>query len=257
MRILTSVFAIVLGAVLGSFANVLVIRMKEGESIGGRSRCVSCRRTLRPSELIPIVSWFALRGKCSSCGKRIHWQYPAVEAVMAILSFIAFSRAPEFFDARAAAIVGFEIALSFVLLVIAAFDLRWQLVPVDFVLWSAVILSGWRIALGVPWVGLVIGAAVISGSLGLIVIGSRGRLMGEGDPYVGLLMGAVLGFPLAVYGVLASFVLGGSIAAALLIERAVTRKTAIPFVPFLAAGTLVALWYREPLLLLSRYVAAF
>jgi len=254
MITLVSVFAIVIGAVLGSFANVLVIRMKDGESIRGRSRCVACKRTLRASELVPIASWFMLGGRCSSCGKAIHWQYPAVEAAMAVLTLVAFLRAPQVIDAHAFGLIAFEVALSFVLVVITAFDLRWKLVPVDFVVGSAILLAAWRILLGVPWVELVLGAIAVSVLLGAFVLLSRGRMMGEGDPFVGLLIGAVLGFPLALFGILAAFVIGGSVAAALLIERVVTRKTEIPFVPFLAAGALIALWWSSSLLRYSPYV---
>ncbi len=253
MLILIAVFAIVLGAVLGSFANVVIIRMKDGESIRGRSKCMKCKRQLRASELIPIASWFMLGGKCSSCGKEIHWQYPVVESAMAVLALIAFLRAPWPLTPHGIAAIGFEIALGFVLLVATAFDLRWKLVPMDFIVTGAIVLAAYRILLGEPWLELVLGAIVVSALLGAIVFLSRGSMMGEGDPFVGLLMGAVLGFPLALLGVLVAFVIGGSVAAALLIERTVTRKTEVPFVPFLAAGTLVAFWWSAPLLLIAKY----
>jgi prepilin signal peptidase PulO-like enzyme (type II secretory pathway) len=249
-----AIFALILGAVLGSFANVLIIRMKEGRSIRGRSRCMSCMRKLRASELIPIASWFMLRGRCKSCGKDIHWQYPVVESAMAVLSLVAFLRHVQPGASwTAAAFIGFEIALSFILLVITAFDLRWKLIPMEFVITGAIILSAWRLLLGAHWVELALGAIVVSALLGMVVLLSRGTMMGEGDPFIGLLMGAVLGFPLALLGLLAAFVIGGSAAAALLIEGAVTRKTEVPFVPFLAAGTLIALWWSEPLLIIARY----
>jgi leader peptidase (prepilin peptidase) / N-methyltransferase len=253
MLILVAVFAIVLGAVLGSFANVLIIRMKDGESIRGRSRCVSCKRQLRATELIPIASWFMLGGKCSSCGKDIHWQYPVVEAAMSILCLVAFLRSSLSFDLHSLGMIGFEIALGFVVLVATVFDLRWKLVPVEFIVSSAIVLAIWRILLGTPWLELVMGAIVVSALLGAIVFLSRGTMMGEGDPFVGLFMGAVLGFPLALLGVLVAFVIGGSVASALLIERAVSRKTEVPFVPFLAAGTMIAFWWSAPLLVIARY----
>ncbi len=255
MLILVSIFAIILGAVLGSFGNVLVIRMKDGESIRGRSHCVTCKRQLRASELIPIASWFMLGGKCSSCGKEIHWQYPVVEAAMSVLTLVAFLRYPLDlnFDLHTLGLIGFEIALGFVILVATVFDLRWKLVPVEFIVTSAIVLAIWRILLGTPWLELVMGAVVVSALLGAIVFLSRGTMMGEGDPFVGLLMGAVLGFPLALLGVLVAFVIGGSVASALLIERAVSRKTEVPFVPFLAAGTMIAFWWSAPLLVIARY----
>lgn len=253
MLLLGSVFTLAMGAALGSFANVLVIRMKDGKSIGGRSHCVSCNKTLRPSELIPIVSWLMLRGRCRSCKKSIHWQYPVIETAMAIFTLVAFLRHADMLSVYGLWTVGFEIALAFVLLVITAFDLRWKLIPMEFVITGTIVLSVWRLLLGVYWLELVLGAVVIAALLGLLVILSRGTMMGEGDPFVGLLMGAVLGFPLALLGLLIAFVVGGSVATALLIEGSATRKTAVPFVPFLSAGILIAYWWSEPLEVIVRY----
>ncbi len=255
MILLGSVFILALGAILGSFANVLIIRMKDGDSIRGRSRCMSCKRELRAKELIPIMSWFMLRGKCNSCNKEIHWQYPVVETAMAILALVAFLRHIEALSLSSSAllVIGFEIALAFVLVVITAFDLRWKLVPMEFLISSTILLAAWRLLLGAYWLELVLGAVVISVLLGLLVIVSRGTMMGEGDPFVGLLLGTVLGFPLSLLGLLIAFVIGGSVAAALLIEGTVTRKTEVPFAPFLAAGMLIAYWWSEPLEVIVKY----
>jgi prepilin signal peptidase PulO-like enzyme (type II secretory pathway) len=211
---------------------------------------------LSVSELVPIASWFVLRGRCRSCGKAIHWQYPVVETAMAVLSLVAFLRHIQDNTTWTAitSVVVFEIILAFVLVVVTAFDLRWKLIPLEFVVSSAIVLAVWRLLMGTNWVELAIGAIVVSVLLGMIVLLSRGTMMGEGDPFIGLFMGAVLGFPLALLGLLVAFVIGGSAAAALLIEGSVTRKTEVPFVPFLAAGTLVALWWSEPLLTIARYV---
>lgn len=241
------------GAALGSFANVVVIRLKEQESLSGRSHCVSCKKTLGFWDLIPVFSWIFLKGKCRSCKKKIHWQYPVVEAIMATLTLVAFLRFVEYpthgvFD------LGFEIALLFVLLVLTVFDLRWKLIPMEFLLGSSIVLAVWRFLLGVYWLEIVLGAFVLAAFLGLIVFVSRGAMMGDGDPYVGLFMGTVLGFPLSVIGLLFAFIIGGSVAAALLIQGSVNRKTQIAFVPFLAIGTIIAYWWSEPLQLVFRYV---
>lgn len=252
MIFLLSVFAIVLGSALGSFANVVVIRLKERESLWGRSHCVHCHRNLCTRDLIPMVSWLFLGGKCRACRKAIHWQYPVVEFAMTILTLIAVLRHSSE-GLEGVYVIGFEILLAFVLVVITSFDLRWKLVPMEFVLGSTIVLAAYRVFLGTSVLQLVLGAVVIGILLGMIVFASRGMMMGEGDPFVGLLMGAVLGFPLAIFGLLIAFIIGGSVAAALLIERAVTRKTEIAFVPFLAAGTMIAYWWGGPLELLLRY----
>lgn len=252
MIFLLSVFAIVLGSTLGSFANVVVIRLKERESLWGRSHCVHCRRHLGARDLVPVLSWIFLGGRCRSCRKPVHWQYPAVEFIMAVLTLVAVLRHADG-GMFGVFLIGFEVLLAFVLVVIATFDLRWKLVPMEFIFGSTVILLAYRVLLGASALQLILGAIVIGVLLGMIVFASRGMMMGEGDPFVGLLMGAVLGFPLAIFGLLIAFIIGGSVAAALLIERAVTRKTEIAFVPFLAAGTMIAYWWGGPLELLLRY----
>lgn len=252
MIFLLSIFALILGSALGSFANVVVIRLKEKETLWGRSHCIHCHKNLCTTDLVPIFSWVCLGGRCRMCRKSIHWQYPVVEFVMAILTLIAVLR--HAFDGPMGAwVIGFEVLLSFILVVITAFDLRWKLVPMEFVLGSTILLAAYRILLGFPVLQLVLGALVIGILLGMLVFASRGMMMGEGDPFVGLLMGAVLGFPLSLLGLLIAFIIGGSVAAALLIERVVTRKTEVAFVPFLAAGTLIAFWWSQPLEVLLRY----
>ena len=252
MLAILSLFMILLGAALGSFANVVIIRLKSQESLMGRSHCVFCKRTLNVLDLVPVLSWVFLRGKCRSCQKAIHWQYPVVETTMAVLTLVAFLRYLENPSGNFWTL-GFEIALIFVLLVLTVFDLRWKLIPMEFLIASTIVLSIWRFLLGVHWLQIVLGAFALAFVLGLIVFVSRGMLMGDGDPYVGLFMGSVLGFPLSFIGLLLSFIIGGSVAAALLIQGSVTRKTQVPFVPFLAAGTIIAYWWSVPLELIFRY----
>ncbi|OGL73007.1 hypothetical protein A3E39_04810 [Candidatus Uhrbacteria bacterium RIFCSPHIGHO2_12_FULL_60_25] len=248
MIALPAVLVLLLGAALGSFANVLIVRMKEGSRLGGRSRCPWCKKTIPAKHNIPLVSWFVLKARCAMCGKRIHWQYPAVEAAMAVFAVVAFLRHPD--DPFT---IGFELLASFCLLVITAFDLRWQLVPLEFTVSSAMLVGAVRVFMGEDVVTVILGALTVAFLLGLLVLASRGAWMGEGDPVVGLLMGTALGFPLALAGVVIAFVIGGTVAAALLIQGAVTRKTRVPFAPFLAAGTLVAIWWQEPLLSFLNY----
>lgn len=253
MLFLSAIFLILLGASLGSFANMLIVRLKTGESVGGRSHCVSCKKPLKALHLLPVISWCYLRGKCAYCSRSIHWHYPAVEVLMAVFALIAFLRHVPVASPYQWGVIGFEIALSFCLVVIAVMDLRWKLIPMEFTVVSAMVLAAWRVLLGVPWLELIIGAIVISALLAAIVALSRATMMGEGDPVLGLLMGVVLGFPQALLGLLASFIVGGTAALALLMGGCVDRKTQVPFAPFLAIGTLIALWWGGPLEVIFRY----
>lgn len=253
MFIFGALFLFSLGAALGSFANVFVIRLHRRETLMGRSHCMHCKKTLQAGDLIPILSWFFLGGRCRYCRKGIHWQYPAVEAAMALLSLIVFLRNFNGGDIDYMRI-SFELCVVFTLLVLTVFDLRWKLIPIELLLISGILILLMQLLLGTPWLELLLGMVVGGGSLGAIVLLSRGRMMGEGDPFVGAFMGAVLGFPLTMFGIFASFMVGGSVATALLMQGSVGRKTQVPFVPFLTAGTLIALWWGRALLPYFGYV---
>lgn len=247
MFILGALFLFSLGAALGSFANVFVIRLHRKETLMGRSHCMHCKKTLQAEDLIPILSWFFLGGRCRYCRKAIHWQYPVVETVMAVFSLIVFLRC---FDGSTVDVLRmiFELCVVFTLVVLTVFDLKWKLVPLEILLISALIILPLQLLLGTAWLELAMGVLVGGGSLGAIVLLSRGRMMGEGDPFVGAFMGLILGFPLTMFGIFSAFMIGGAVATALLMQGAVGRKTQVPFVPFLTAGTLVALWWGHVLL---------
>lgn len=242
-----SVFLFCFGAALGSFANVFVIRLQKKETLMGRSHCMSCKKTLASNDLVPIFSWLFLGGRCRYCRKPIHWQYPVVEFSMAVLSLIAFIRNYDQGEVNLLR-VALELCIVFTLLILTVFDFKWKIVPVEVLCASSVLIALIQLLLGVTWLELGLGVLVAGGSLGAIVLLSRGRMMGEGDPFVGAFMGVALGFPLAMFGVMASFMIGGIVATALLMQGRVGRKTQVPFVPFLMAGTLIMLWWGELLL---------
>lgn len=230
------VLAALLGACIGSFCNVLIIRMKDGRSLGGRSACGACQRTLTPQDLIPIVSWVVLRGKCRTCQVPVHVQYPLVEAAGALIGIYAVARGGD---------VAFTATFLFTLLVIAVFDLRWQLVPTTFVLVMGGLFAAWQALAVMSLVPVLLSVLVSGGFLGALVWGSKGRGMGEGDPIVGAAVGAALPWPLGPIALVGAFIIGGIVAVGLLATKKVQRKTAIPFVPFLALSAVIVYAYGE------------
>ena len=168
-------FALMLGAVFGSFANVLIIRLKEASTLWGRSHCVHCKTVLKPHHLVPIISWLALRGRCAFCQKSIHFQYPLVEMAAACLTLIAFLRHDPIVFPHELSRFFFEMLFSIDLLVLVAFDLRWKLLPIEFMAVSAVIFGLWNLILGMPILSLLMGVLVGAGFLYLQVFLSKGR----------------------------------------------------------------------------------
>lgn len=189
------------GLIVGSFLNVVIVR-RGVRTLLGRSSCMHCGRTLSGLDLIPLISYIALRGRCRYCGSGISLQYPLVEAMTAAL-FAALGASPLPFLLQ---LLALPIAALFVC--IAIYDARHTIIPNEWVYPLAVlsllfsVLQGGAIAANVL---TGIGAAAPFSLLWLI---SRGRWMGLGDSKLALAIGFLLG-PLGAYvAITAAFVLG-------------------------------------------------
>lgn len=244
MSVLEVLFAFMLGASLGSFLNVLILRLRDGISILGRSQCPACSTKLHPRHLVPIFSWLALRGRCSFCRHPIHIQYPLVEIASACLVVLAYVRHPVLQDPQAWPIFLMECLLLLFLLSLVVFDIRWKLLPIEPIIIAIVIFSAWNVISGtLSLASVVLGALVAGIFLGGQVLLSHGRWMGEGDPWLGVLMGVVLGWPRVGIALYLTYVVGGMVVLVLFLARIVGKGTRIPFAPLLALGTLGAiLW---------------
>jgi leader peptidase (prepilin peptidase)/N-methyltransferase len=228
-----------LGAIVGSFLGAAVVRMPQGETVvSGRSRCDACARVLRPVELVPIVSFLALRGRCRDCGAAIdHWQF-AAELGGGIVGVLAA------LFARDGAMLGIGLILGWQLLLLGLLDLRHLWLPDRLVLLLAA--SGLAVAsmaaLGDPGLltGPLLGAALGFGLLwlaGRFYRSWRGRDgLGGGDPKLLGAIGLWLG-PLGVVETLlgASLIGLAAVAGLMLVRRAPAADTALPL------GTLLAL----------------
>lgn len=233
-----------LGAVLGSFLNVLILRLREGITILGRSRCVHCEQQLKARHLVPILSWLFLGGRCAFCRRPIHIQYPLVEIGSMLLLFLAYVRHPFFIEPSVWSAFAFESLVLLALLALATFDVRWKLLPIEPIILVSALAFVWNGYSGaLSWTSLI--SAMVFGAvfLGAQVWVSGGRWMGEGDPWLGVLMGAFLGWPGIATAFYLTYVGGGVILLVLLILRVVRRGTRVPFAPFLALGTLGALFF--------------
>jgi leader peptidase (prepilin peptidase)/N-methyltransferase len=229
------------GLALGSFLNVVAARVPLKRSlVSPGSACMSCSAPIAWYDNVPLVSWLVLRGKCRSCGARIGWIYPAVELVSALLvaaCVLAFGLSLE------AAIAAF---FCCVLVAISAVDLEHRIVPDRIVLPATlVVLTAQTIRDPSPeWFIAAFCAALF---LFLAVLAYPAG-MGMGDVKLALLMGAALGKLVAVammIGMLAALVPGIYLMAR---HGQAARKMGIPFAPFLAIGSIVALFAGEFLL---------
>lgn len=233
-----SVLIFVAGAAVGSFLNVVILRSPEvgqGKGLAGRSACPHCQATLRWWELVPIVSFLLLWGRCARCQAPISIQYPLVELAMGVLA--VWLRQP------------LLIAVAAVLLILLVIDWRTMLLPDRFVIMLAglaVVVLGLRQP--VDWMNVLGGVAVGAGFLGLLWLLTRGAGIGLGDVKLLVPLGALFG-PWGV-GVmlLLAFWGGGLLAGYLLFTKQASLKTAVPFGPFLIGAALVLLlWPTLPL----------
>jgi len=250
------------GLIVGSFLNVLILR--HGKLyLGGRSQCTNCGKAIAAIDLIPVLSWLLLRGRCRMCGGRISIQYPLVEASTAILfALVGAAPLPLMLQLFALPIVSLLIA-------IAVYDLYHTIIP-D--LWVYV-FSGLGLVASLSavtetygYAEVFLGGPLTAAPLFALWLFSGGRWMGLGDAKFALGMGWLLGPWDGLVSLFLAFILGALISVPLLFmssplwkkmgapitpksasprtHLAYTMKSEIPFGPFLIASCLVV-WFIQ------------
>ncbi len=235
---------------LGSFLGLVAVRLPEGRPIGwARSACDACGMRLGAADLVPLVSYAVLRGRCRSCRTPISWRLPAIEiAALAVTLWTLAALGPQ----AAAGLVLASLGLGFALLVLSWIDMVHYILPDEITLPLVLAGLGVTAALGPGLIGLhAVGAAIGYGLIWLVRLvyrRARGREgIGLGDAKLMAAAGAWIG-PFGLASVLLIGSLAG-LAAALglrLSGREITATTAIPFGPFLALGFWVT-WLHGPL----------
>ena len=236
-----SLLAGLVGLALGSFLNVVITRLPQGESVlAGRSRCPNCRRPLLWYDNIPLLSYVWLRGRCRSCGAAIPWRYPVVELAGGLMALALWHAFPD----RLLLLSYGPFCLA--LLALTAIDLEHRLLP-DAITLPGVIL-GLLLSLLLPqlsfWeaaTGALGGAALFYGVAWLYQKWAGRRGLGGGDVKLLAMIGAFLGvaaLPLVILvsaglGLLTGFILVLGQAPG---PRGRWRTTSLPYGPFLAAG---------------------
>lgn len=242
----------VLGLLVGSFLNVVLLRFRSSTHIGGRSHCPSCKTTLVWYELLPVISFLVLRGRCRSCQTSISWQYPAVELLSAgvfagvgVLSGVAWITLP-------------LLALGAMLVLFLVYDIKHQIIPDPWVLiffgiTVLYLIVQHAVGVDIDWLEHGSGAVLVPLPL-LIICGiTKGRGMGFGDVKFMIPMGLWLGISSGFAGLLMAFLIGGVYGMLVLLARFILRlitdsggakygilASRIPFGPFLIIGAAVA-----------------
>jgi leader peptidase (prepilin peptidase)/N-methyltransferase len=237
------VFAVLLGTIVGSFLNVCIDRLPRGASLSSPpSQCEACGRRLSPLELIPVLSYTALRGRCRTCGARFPARVVAVEAGTGLAFLLVFEQFGLSLQA------GLAIAYTCLLIVIGVIDLEHHRVLNGLTYPAiALALAAAAVTPGRGLLSLLLGGLIGGGALLLLALVSP-RAMGFGDVKLSFFLGLVLGYPLVVVGLFLAFVVGGLVSLGQLAAGKVRRGDAVAFGPYLALAGFAALLYGDRLL---------
>lgn len=234
----------ILGLLIGSFLNVCIYRIPKKESIIlPPSHCVSCDTKLQPLDLVPIFSYLFYRGKCRYCGEGISPQYPIVELISGLIFILLFWRFGLGFS-----FIRYGI-LSSLLIIITFIDFNYQIIP------DRLIVFGFIIEFALKLIQMELGF-FINGALGLVMggglflliaVASKGA-MGGGDIKLMAMLGFIFGIRYILLISFLSFIIGAIVSIFLLILKIKGRKDYIPFGPFIALATILAIFYGDKII---------
>ena len=260
---LSLLFFFIIGTAVGSFLNVVAHRSVHGGSVFfDNSRCPHCRHNLAAKDLIPLVSFLTLRGKCAYCRKKISPQYPFVEIATGVLFALTFL----YWSNTVLGLMELIYLLFFVSVLIVLFttDVVDGLLPNSVVLpaiaavtiYKMILVAAGTMSFSVFTTDLLI-AFVVAGVFFAIVAVSAERAMGGGDVKLAFLIGLAVGWPAVLVAVFTSFLTGAIVAVMLILIGKKRFGQSVPFGPFLSFGALIAVfWGREIIDLYLRAITA-
>lgn len=244
-------FLFLLGVSIGSFVNVVVLRIEKGETITGRSHCPHCMRTLRAYELVPLFSYIFLRGRCRTCKKPLSLQYLLVEIATGVL----FASVP--FITTNVIDAGILLAAIAALVAIVVYDLRHKIIP-DVLVYSFNVLALLSVYIDEgslvmhPDPLLLLSGALAAFPFAALWVISKGAWIGFADAKLALGIGWFLGIVGALSSFMLAFWIGAVVSVVLLLikrygfpftQNSLTIHSEVPFAPFLAIGFLLVLFF--------------
>lgn len=260
---MNALFAFILGAMFGSFANVCIYRLPLGKSIvSPGSHCFRCGREIKWFDNIPVLSFILLRGRCRRCGLKFSARYPLVEFLTACLFlalYLEFGPGPEFFIFA---------AFSTSMIIMSFIDIDHRIIPDEIDLpgiaaglilsavypplharpqpWDRVFASPAAVSLASSISGVLVGGGILTALAVFGKMAFKKEAMGGGDIKLIAMAGAFMGWQFAVLTVFLSAVAGSVIGLAMKLK---TSSSYIPYGPYLALGALVSLFYGDEIIL--------
>ena len=245
----------VFGLIIGSFLNVVILRLNTEKTFGGRSGCMSCQHKLSWYELIPVFSFLGLGGRCLKCKSKISIQYPIVELLTGLIFGALFLK---FQDVFFLSTISFSLTYAFyaaafsLLLVIAVYDLKHKIIPDELALILGILaffglffFNSLGFSPHLPTIWEFLSGLLISAPFALLWLVSSGKWMGLGDAKLAIGLGWLLGLSRALSGVVVAFWVGAIVGIALVIfSKKHGMKSEIPFAPYLVLGTILAFLFE-------------
>jgi leader peptidase (prepilin peptidase)/N-methyltransferase len=232
-----------LGLVLGSFLNVCIYRLPRGKSVVfPPSHCTACGSKIGARDLIPLLSYLLLKGRCRACGGTISPSYPLIELLTGLLFAAAYAHT------GLTALLLKQLFLIAVLIVVSFIDLKYLIIPDRIILFS--LACGLLLNLFIRDLSLLSAVLGLAGATAFLLVPaliSPGG-MGGGDIKLAAVIGFFLGWPNGLLAVFLGCLLGAVTGIALVLARVKGRKDAIPLGPYLAAGTMLAMFFGSRLL---------
>lgn len=232
----------ILGAIIGSFLNVCIYRIPREESIVyPPSSCTSCKNTIKWYDLVPIISYLFLKGKCRYCDEKVSIRYPIIEfttGILFLITFIKYGISLEF--------IKYIVFIS-ILVVIGIIDLDTTDVYFSTTLTgiiSSIMFLGIYVYLSMPVSGYIYGGIIGGGLLSAIILITKGG-MGWGDAEICLVCGLFLGWKLTIIMLFLSFIIGSVIGVTLILLGKKTRKDYIPFGPSIVMAAVITIFVGE------------
>ena len=278
---ITAIALFALGLCAGSFINALVWRIRqqsilaksqkpkaksqsnELSVLSGRSQCVHCGHQLAIKDLIPLLSWLLLRGKCRYCKKPISVQYPIVELSAGLIFVISYLFWPtsdfqgSTLEIGQVLLFATWLLVSIGLLALLVYDYKWMLLPnrilyptaLVAVLGRLIYIAGFSPEKSDAFIQWVLAVGVASGIFWLLFVASSGKWIGYGDVRLGLITGTVLGAPgLAFLMIFIASILGTLFVLPAMASGKTTMTSRVPFGPFLIVATFLTLLSGQQLI---------
>jgi leader peptidase (prepilin peptidase) / N-methyltransferase len=231
---------LILGLIIGSFLNVCIYRIQREESIVfPPSHCTSCGYNLKAVDLIPVISYIFLRGRCRKCREKISIRYPVVElinGIMYLVLFLKFGLSYNFL---------FSAIFFSLLFVISLVDLESKEIYLSTIIFGVIIAVLYilmsHFIFGTNIVNNLLGGVIGYGIIMLVVILTRG--MGEGDAEIAGICGLFLGIKGILLALFIAIITGGIVGSIILLLKLKGKKSEIAFGPYIALGTIISILY--------------